>query len=127
MQPREINMERIVARDGDIGINEKVSYSIQHVDPPVYHSAFSIEADSGVLELKTPIDRENCSFLTIGIKATQQDNDLKTANTIVLVTIQDVNDNPPEFTQSNYVVSVPENSPDGTMVLQVTATDKDEA
>ncbi|CAM5145461.1 unnamed protein product [Natator depressus] len=118
--------EKIVAKDGDIGINEKVSYSIQHVDPPGYHSTFSIEADSGVLELKTPIDRENCSFLTVEIKATQQDNDLKTANTIVLVTIQDVNDNPPEFPQSSYMVSVPENSPDGTMVLQVTATDKDE-
>ncbi|XP_043399090.1 protocadherin Fat 4-like [Chelonia mydas] len=118
--------EKIVAKDGDIGINEKVSYSIQHVDPPGYHSTFSIEADSGVLELKTPIDRENCSFLTVEIKATQQDNDLKTANTIVLVTIQDLNDNPPEFPQSSYMVSVPENSPDGTMVLQVTATDKDE-
>lgn len=59
-------------------------------------------------------------------QANQQDSIFKTADAVVVVTIEDVNDNPPELSQSTYNVSVPENSPNGMEVLQVTATDKDE-
>lgn len=59
-------------------------------------------------------------------QAAQQDNNLKTADAIVLVTIEDENDNPPEFSKSSYSVSIPENLPDGTQVLEVAASDKDE-
>lgn len=44
----------------------------------------------------------------------------------MLVTIEDENDNPPEFSKSSYSVSIPENLPDGTQVLEVAASDKDE-
>lgn len=59
-------------------------------------------------------------------QAAQQDNNLKTADAIVLVTIEDVNDNPPELSKPSYSVSIPENLRDGSQVLEVTASDKDE-
>lgn len=44
----------------------------------------------------------------------------------VNVTVQDINDNPPVFSQTLYQARVPEDAPVGASVLQVTATDADE-
>ncbi|XP_042680487.1 protocadherin Fat 4-like isoform X1 [Centrocercus urophasianus] len=124
--PLSILPEKIFAKDGDTGINEKVYYSIKLVKPPAYSNTFSINADSGILEVKTAIDREECPYLIVGIEAAQQDNILKTVDAIVLVTIEDVNDNLPVFSQSSYNVSILENFPNGKEVLRVEAVDKDE-
>ncbi|XP_008939523.1 PREDICTED: protocadherin Fat 4-like, partial [Merops nubicus] len=124
--PLAILPEKILAKDGDRGINEKVLYSIKLVKPPDFSNNFLIHADTGVLEVKTAIDREECPYLVVGIQATQQDNIFKTTDAVVLVTVEDVNDNPPVLSQSSYNVSIPENFPNGMEVLQVTAVDKDE-
>ncbi|NXT97574.1 FAT4 protein, partial [Buphagus erythrorhynchus] len=44
----------------------------------------------------------------------------------VNVTVQDINDNPPIFSQTLYQARVPEDAPVGASVLQVTAADADE-
>ncbi|KAM6084893.1 protocadherin Fat 4-like [Theristicus caerulescens] len=124
--PLAILPEKILAKDGDIGINEKVVYSIKLVNPPAYSNTFSINADTGELEVKTAIDREECPYLVVGIQASQEDNIFKTADATVLVTIEDENDNDPVLSQSSYNVSILENVPNGMEVLQVTAVDKDE-
>ncbi|XP_074673251.1 protocadherin Fat 4-like isoform X1 [Strix aluco] len=124
--PLAILPEKILAKDGDTGINEKVVYSIKGVNPPAYNNTFVINADTGVLEVKTAVDREECPYLVVSIQATQQDNIFKTADAVVLVTIEDVNDNHPVLSQSSYNVSILENFPNGMEVLQVTANDKDE-
>lgn len=38
------------------------------VKPPAYSNTFSINADSGILEVKTAIDREECPYLIVGIE-----------------------------------------------------------
>ncbi|XP_064002819.1 protocadherin Fat 4-like [Pogoniulus pusillus] len=124
--PLSVLPEKIMAKDGDVGINEKVVYSIKLVDPPAYRNTVSFNEDTEELEVKTAIDREECPYLVVGIQAAQQDNILKTTDSVVLVTIEDVNDNPPVFSQSSYNVSILENFPNGMEVLQLTATDKDE-
>ncbi|KAI8521628.1 hypothetical protein Bbelb_013820 [Branchiostoma belcheri] len=47
------------------------------------------------------------------------------SNVTVLVTLEDTNDNSPWFNQSKYDLTVAENSPDGTVVGTITATDLD--
>ncbi|XP_017677245.1 PREDICTED: protocadherin Fat 4-like [Lepidothrix coronata] len=118
--------EAILAQDGDRGINEPVVYSIKLVNPPAYNNNFSINASTGVLKVEAPIDREICPSLVVAIQAAQQDKSFKTADAVVLVTIEDVNDNAPVLSQSSYNVSILENFPNGMEVLQVTATDQDE-
>lgn len=59
-------------------------------------------------------------------QAAQQDKAFKTADAVVLVTIEDVNDNSPVLSQSSYNASILENVPNGMEVLHVTAIDKDE-
>lgn len=44
----------------------------------------------------------------------------------MLVSIEDVNDNPPEFDQLSYAVTLVENSPLNTIVLRVAVTDRDQ-
>lgn len=36
--------------------------------PPAYNNTFSINADTGVLEVKTAVDREECPYLVVGIQ-----------------------------------------------------------
>ncbi|KAM5165237.1 protocadherin Fat 4-like [Mantella aurantiaca] len=119
--------EEIKAIDGDIGINELVNYNVSNVHPAEYSTAVFINSFSGVISLIRELDRENVPLITVYIKATQQNNHQKSADSVVLITILDENDNPPQFSQSVYEASVPEHLPPGSEVLLLTASDKDEA
>lgn len=58
-------------------------------------------------------------------QASQQDDSLKSADALVSVTIEDVNDNAPEFDKASYSVAILENSQKDTVVFRVTITDLD--
>ncbi|XP_016139838.1 protocadherin-1-like [Sinocyclocheilus grahami] len=92
---------------------------------PTRDNYFNIDESTGVISVTTALDREEFEQITVYIQATQQDDASKTANAVVSVTIEDVNDNPPEFDQDQYTVSIPENSPQGQFVLQTRVTDLD--
>ncbi|XP_071996671.1 protocadherin Fat 4-like isoform X3 [Engystomops pustulosus] len=117
--------EAIKAIDGDLGINENLYYSISKVYPPEYRNFTSIDSSSGKISLNKELDREIVSLLTAEIKATQQNDHLKSADSVVMVTILDENDNAPQFSQSTYEVFVPENSSPGIQILVLPASDKD--
>ncbi|XP_041642272.1 protocadherin Fat 4 [Cheilinus undulatus] len=120
--------EEIKAQDGDTGINMTLSYTISAVSPEKYRTNFGIDSSSGVVSVVRAFDREemSSSLISVSIKAAQTDDSFKTADTVVSVTIEDVNDNPPEFDQLEYMVSVLENSPNGTVVFKATVSDPDE-
>ncbi|XP_051755851.1 protocadherin Fat 4-like isoform X1 [Ctenopharyngodon idella] len=118
----DITPEAIKAQDGDTGINEPVVYSITAVLPNKYQNNFEIDRNSGVISVTTALDREEIDQITVYLQATQQDDASKTANTVVLVTIEDVNDNPPKF---EYTTSILENALQGQFVLQTRVTELD--
>ncbi|XP_077138841.1 protocadherin Fat 4-like isoform X3 [Ranitomeya variabilis] len=118
--------EAIKAVDGDLGINETVSYSIRKVYPTEFTKFISIDHSDGIISVNKKIDRETVSLITVEIKAAQQNNQLKSADSVVMITILDVNDNTPQFSQSTYEASLPENSPSGSMILVLRVTDKDQ-
>ncbi|XP_067259919.1 cadherin EGF LAG seven-pass G-type receptor 2-like isoform X2 [Chanodichthys erythropterus] len=121
----DVTPEAIKAQDGDTGINEPVVYSIKAVFPNEYQSNFEIDQNSGVLSVTTALDREEIDQINVNIQATQQDDASKTANAVVSVTIEDVNNKPPKFDQDEYTVSILENSPQNQLVLQTRVTDPD--
>uniref|UniRef100_A0A4W5MPG5 Cadherin domain-containing protein n=2 Tax=Hucho hucho TaxID=62062 RepID=A0A4W5MPG5_9TELE len=120
-----IQPEGIKAQDGDTGINVAIVYSISSVSPSKYLSNFNIDTNSGVISVVTGLDREEIPRVTVNIKASQQDDSLKTADALVAVTIEDVNDNAPEFDKASYSVAILENSQKDTVVFRVTITDPD--
>ncbi|XP_017312969.1 protocadherin Fat 4 [Ictalurus punctatus] len=121
-----VTPEAIKARDGDTGINQTVVYDIISVTPSKYRPNFGIDRNTGVVSVTTALDREEIETITLQIQAAQEDDSTKTANAVVLVSIEDVNDNAPEFDQSNYTVVIPENSPRDRFVLQAKVTDLDQ-
>ncbi|KAL2086494.1 hypothetical protein ACEWY4_017553 [Coilia grayii] len=101
------------------------SSTITTVAPNKYLDNFLIDTGTGVISVAGVLDREDVSTINLQIKAAQQDDSTKTANAMVVVSIEDVNDSPPEFDKTDYSASVLENSPAGYFVLQTKVTDED--
>ncbi|XP_043545771.1 protocadherin Fat 1a isoform X3 [Chiloscyllium plagiosum] len=115
-------LTRVQATDADTGLNRKVLYSL--VDSAEDH--FSIDELSGIISLEKPLDRELHASYTVIVKATDQGT-LKKLSSVctLLVSVLDINDNPPVFEHREYLATLSEDTPLGTEVLQVFAASKD--
>lgn len=60
------------------------------------------------------------------LQAAQTDDAGKTADAVVQVTVEDVNDSPPVLDQDSYSATLLENSPNNSIVFKATVTDADE-
>ncbi len=78
------------------------------------------------LVLKKALDREQKSEHLLILKALDGGNPPKSGTLNITVTVLDSNDNRPVFSQDSYSVSLQENSPVGTTVIKIKATDSDE-
>uniref|UniRef100_A0A8C5KGJ5 Protocadherin gamma subfamily A, 6 n=1 Tax=Jaculus jaculus TaxID=51337 RepID=A0A8C5KGJ5_JACJA len=113
--------------DPDVGMNSLQSFKLSS------NSHFSVDVQSQAHGLKYPelvlehtLDREEEAVHHLVLTAMDGGDPVRTGVARILVTVLDVNDNAPAFTQTVYRVSVPENLPVGTPVLSVNATDQDE-
>ncbi|KAM9849590.1 protocadherin-11 X-linked isoform 1-T1 [Aulostomus maculatus] len=115
------------AFDPDVGIN-----GIQHYELVKSVGEFGldiIETPEGdkwpQLIVQQNLDREQKDTFVMKIKVEDGGNPPKSSTAILQVTISDVNDNRPIFKDSELEVTVPENAPMGTSVVQLHATDAD--
>lgn len=115
---------RVQAEDRDYGPNGAIMYSIT---PENQYLPFSVGESSGLLTLIRELDFEDKVIHQLQIKATDGGWVSRTGMVNVTVVVVDVNDNPPIFSSSEYLISVPENSEVGTNVIDVSATDADSA
>uniref|UniRef100_A0A7N4V541 Protocadherin gamma subfamily C, 3 n=1 Tax=Sarcophilus harrisii TaxID=9305 RepID=A0A7N4V541_SARHA len=108
--------------DRDSGVNGEVTCHVQENAP------FRLESSSrNYYKLLTdgPLDREQTPQYNVTVTASDKGKPpLSTSKTLTLH-IADVNDNPPVFLQSSYVVYVPENNPSGASITSVSASDAD--
>ncbi|NWU92334.1 CADH9 protein, partial [Upupa epops] len=91
-------------------------------------SLFIIDENTGDIHAAKKLDREEKSLYVLRAKAI----DRKTGRQVepeseFIIKIHDINDNEPKFTKDMYTASIPEMSRVGTSVIQVTATDADDA
>lgn len=112
---------KVHATDNDIGINRKVRY--EFIDSADGH--FLIAADSGIVTLAKPLDRETKAMYNVSIQAVDQGTPQLSSIATLVVNVQDINDNPPEFASKFYFARVPEIDAVGTEVARVLATSKD--
>ncbi|XP_042300380.1 protocadherin gamma-B6-like, partial [Sceloporus undulatus] len=77
------------------------------------------------LVLNKQLDHESESTFSLIFMAMDGGKPPKTGTTKIWITVIDVNDNSPVFTQKTYTVTLRENAPSGSLVIQVKATDKD--
>lgn len=112
---------KVHATDIDIGINRKIKYSF--IDS--YRDHFKIVPDNGIITLAKPLDREQKAVYNLTVQAIDQGVPKLATVAILIVNVQDINDNPPEFTSKHYFASMAEHSAVGSEVLRVLATSKD--
>lgn len=112
---------KVHATDDDIGINRKVRY--EFIDSADGH--FLIASDSGIVTLAKPLDRETKAMYNVTVQALDQGTPQLASVATLIVNVQDINDNPPEFTSKFYFARVPEIVAVGMDVARVLATSKD--
>ncbi|KAH7641931.1 protocadherin-like wing polarity protein stan isoform x3 [Dermatophagoides farinae] len=130
---------QVRASDRDLGLNGQVRYEFemigndvqqhqhQHIDmefSPL--GVFSIDATSGVIRTNRTLDRETIAKYDLKVVAFDRGTPSLSSSVIVHVTIEDCNDNPPRFASDRLRFYVPENSPIGSVVGELRATDADE-
>ena len=94
---------------------------------PVYGSGtiLLMSRDNSILDY----EESESKIVELVLVATDKNNDTYTDSTTIKINIEDVNDNPPEFTETNYQVSVSEDLSDigaDNVLIQVNVTDKDQ-
>ena len=80
---------------------------------------------SGVVTVSGKVDREKQDSHTLTITASDSGDPKQSSSVQLLIKVTDVNDNAPLFNTSSLQGAVFENSPAGTSVMRVMATDAD--
>ncbi|KAM6999944.1 LOW QUALITY PROTEIN: uncharacterized protein LKV04_004893 [Tautogolabrus adspersus] len=110
------------AHDADVGKYSVQTYSLQKND----HFILGVGTNSVELVLNQELDREKLNEIKVLLTALDGGSPQKSGTVVIHVTVLDANDNVPVFSPAVYKASLPENSPLGTVVLTVSATDADE-
>ncbi|XP_053372262.1 protocadherin beta-16-like isoform X9 [Clarias gariepinus] len=115
------------AVDLDVGVNSIESYSLSDTD----HFKLNINNDGNgekqvEMLLQRELDRETRNNIKLVLTAYDGGSPRKTGTMQIQISVLDVNDNAPVCKQSVYKIDVSENSPIGTVLTRVSATDADE-
>ncbi|XP_005284421.2 protocadherin-18 isoform X2 [Chrysemys picta bellii] len=115
------------AFDPDVGENSLHTYSLSAND------FFNIEvrtrtdgAKYAELIVVRELDRELKSSYELQLTASDMGVPQRSGSSILKISISDSNDNSPVFEQQSYIIQLLENSPVGTLLIDLNATDPDE-
>lgn len=134
----------VTAEDPDSGLNSRIRYSLIQQEPSFQQAGtllrsggstggaaagphFAIRPDTGVIYVVRPIDREFADTFRLTVVATDQaepPNKRISAEKLVTVIVEDVNDNAPVFTSVSAGL-LPKNAQRGYLIVKVAATDND--
>ncbi|XP_049327431.1 cadherin EGF LAG seven-pass G-type receptor 2 isoform X1 [Astyanax mexicanus] len=112
----------IQAVDADSGDNSRLEYRLTEVTP---NFPFTINNSTGWIIVTAELDRESVDFYNFGVEARDHGTPIMSSSASISMTILDVNDNNPEFTQKAYYMRLNEDAAVGTSVVTVSAVDQD--
>ncbi|XP_029021320.1 protocadherin-18b isoform X3 [Betta splendens] len=115
------------AVDADVGVNSLHTYSL------TTNNFFKIDvrtrtdgAKYAELVVMRELDREVQSSYQLQLTASDNGAPPKSGSTLLKINILDSNDNSPVFDEQAYIINLLENSPLGTLIVDLNATDPDE-
>ncbi|XP_068602562.1 protocadherin-8 [Brachionichthys hirsutus] len=115
------------AADADVGSNYIQSYQISvnsHFTIDVLQRADGVKYAE--LVLMKELDRETQASYTVNLVAADGGSPRRSGSTRITVKVTDFNDNSPVFDQNSFSVTLPEDAPVGTAILDLNAADADE-
>ncbi|XP_055033441.2 protocadherin Fat 4 [Misgurnus anguillicaudatus] len=112
----------ITATDSDSGSNADITFSISATNN---HGTFSISPNTGSIFLVKKLDFETQSLYKLNVTARDNGRPPRSSFIPVIIHVRDFNDNPPVFTPGDIFKSIPENLPQSTSVMTITARDTD--
>ncbi|XP_064018297.1 protocadherin gamma-B5-like [Pogoniulus pusillus] len=114
------------AEDADVGSNALQSYELET------NKYFEVEVKESEdnskfaeLVLRRPLDRESEQSLCLVLTALDGGDPPRSGTAQLCISVTDANDNAPVFAHDRYRVSLREDAPPGSMVLNVSASDAD--
>ena len=113
------NICSVDAKDKDSGDNGRITYTISSNT-----DFFNIDTQSGQISIKQKLDYELKLVHKLMIQAEDGGEPSKSAKCEVIITVTNVNDEPPLFDKNNYVINLPADKIP-YQILQVTVSDKD--
>ncbi|XP_032892988.1 cadherin EGF LAG seven-pass G-type receptor 3 isoform X1 [Amblyraja radiata] len=120
--PLGYSVIHIQAVDADYSENSRLEYRL--IDT-ASDTPFVINSGTGWITVSAQLDRESVEHYFFGVEARDHGSPSLSASASVTITVMDVNDNRPEFTQKEYFIRLNEDATVGTSVLTVTAVDRD--
>ncbi|NXV14105.1 PCD23 protein, partial [Cepphus grylle] len=128
-QSPKTDIIQVFATDLDSGLNGETEYSILSGNE---NATFLIDSSRGILATNTVLDHENASSYRetasshrLVLLASDRGTPSLNSTATVLITVLDVNDNPPVFSSPEYHIHVKESIPVGSHVTEVSANDCD--
>ncbi|KAL6464199.1 hypothetical protein MHYP_G00265160 [Metynnis hypsauchen] len=112
----------IQAVDADSGDNSRLEYRLTDTTP---NFPFTVNNSTGWIIVAAELDRESLDFYNFGVEARDHGIPVMSSSASISMTILDVNDNNPEFTQKAYYMRLNEDAAVGTSVVTVSAVDQD--
>uniref|UniRef100_A0A8C1XZK0 FAT atypical cadherin 2 n=1 Tax=Cyprinus carpio TaxID=7962 RepID=A0A8C1XZK0_CYPCA len=110
---------KISASDPDIGTNGQVSFTLHGPNADKFH----LDSKTGELFTLAVLDRERETEYDLVVKAT--DGGGRSCQADVTLMVQDMNDNPPQFSTSHYEITVFDNTTIRTPIAVIYAKDPD--
>ncbi|XP_016310855.1 protocadherin Fat 2 [Sinocyclocheilus anshuiensis] len=113
---------QVRAVDLDGPPNNFIIYSIVSGDP---QQQFSIDPRTGHVTVRSTLDREEITHYSLTVQAADEGDPPLSSAVQVTVTVSDVNDSPPMFSQINHSLVLQEGEAVGSGILQLLVTDRD--
>ncbi|GAA6100438.1 cadherin EGF LAG seven-pass G-type receptor 2 isoform X1 [Tachysurus ichikawai] len=120
--PLGYSVIHIQAVDADSGDNSRLEYQLTERTP---NFPFAINNSTGWIVVAAGLDRESVDFYSFGVEARDHGTPVMSSSASISMTVLDVNDNNPEFTQKAYYMRLNEDATVGTSVVTVSAVDRD--
>ncbi|KAL0182614.1 hypothetical protein M9458_021989, partial [Cirrhinus mrigala] len=105
---------------GNVGNAFQIESSVRFIEGHGFQTV-------GTLILAERLDFEALSRYNLTIAVSDRGVPQRSSSVPAIITVTDVNDNPPVFSRAEYIVSLSEGAAAGTEILRVTATDPDSA
>ncbi|KAG7518003.1 protocadherin beta-16-like [Solea senegalensis] len=114
------------AIDSDIGTNGLQQYSLTPVDNFVLKLENQADGNKKAeLVLQKSLDREKQNYISLLLTALDGGEPQMSGTMQIFISVLDANDNAPTFAKPLYRAKILENSPKGTSITTVSASDKD--